>query len=138
MSDGLNRQLTDVELRLSRMVSGPPAQWQTDPLFREAEQLLTQAQTVAERDAVKVTLNKVERFAAIGAATRKLPAEYPRARPRVLHNRRALHPSHPPRKPRAKWRTPTVAAMMRWEFCGRSCRNVLGHLNSHLSTIADR
>ena len=65
VGDGFSRQLTDVELRLSRMVSGPPATWQIDPLRKEAEQLLAQAQTVAERDAVKVSLEKLDRFAAI-------------------------------------------------------------------------
>ncbi|MEX0643042.1 MAG: hypothetical protein WD468_10100 [Pirellulales bacterium] len=65
VADGLSRQLTDVELRLSRMVSEPPTSWQIEPLEREAESLLNQAQTVAERDAVKVTLEKLDRFAAI-------------------------------------------------------------------------
>ncbi len=65
VADDLSRQLTDVELRLSRTVSEPPATWQIEPLQKEAEQLLAQAQTVAERDAVKTTLEKVDRFAAI-------------------------------------------------------------------------
>jgi SH3-like domain-containing protein len=65
VADGLSRQLTDVELRLSRMVSEPPANWQVAPLQQQAEQLLSQAQTTAERDAVKATLAKVDCFAAI-------------------------------------------------------------------------
>jgi hypothetical protein len=65
VADGLSRQLTDVELSLSRMVSETPANWQVAPLQQQAEQLLSQAQTTAERDAVKATLTKVDRFAAI-------------------------------------------------------------------------
>src|SRR5262245_22369192 len=42
VADNLSRQLTDVELRLSRMVSEPPANWQIAPLQQQAEQLLTQ------------------------------------------------------------------------------------------------
>jgi hypothetical protein len=61
----LARQLTDVELRLSRMIAEPPHTWQIAPLQKEAEQLLTQALTVSEREAVKRTLDKVDRFAAI-------------------------------------------------------------------------
>jgi SH3-like domain-containing protein len=65
VADNLSRQLTDVELRLSRTVSEPPASWQIGPLQHDAERLLSQVQTIAERDAVKATLEKLDRFAAI-------------------------------------------------------------------------
>jgi hypothetical protein len=61
----LMRQAADIELRLSRAVTGPPASWNIDSLQREAEQLLAQVQTSEERDNVKTTLAKLDRFAAI-------------------------------------------------------------------------
>jgi hypothetical protein len=71
LADGLSRQLTSVEMRLSRIVAEPPATWQIEPLAREAEQLLAQAQTVDERRAVQSTLAKIDRFAAIGRRYRQ-------------------------------------------------------------------
>jgi uncharacterized protein YgiM (DUF1202 family) len=56
------RQLADIELRLSRMAAAPPHLWNTERLERDAERLLDDAQTTAERDAVKVTLAKIDRF----------------------------------------------------------------------------
>jgi hypothetical protein len=58
----LARQLTDIELRLSRMASAPPQLWNTERMQRDAEQLLAQAKTDAERNAVKVTMGKIDRF----------------------------------------------------------------------------
>jgi hypothetical protein len=69
----LDRQLTSIELRLSRIVSEPPASWQIESLAREVEQLLAQAKTVDERRAVQSTLAKVDRFAAIGRRYRGAP-----------------------------------------------------------------
>ena len=62
MEFDLPRQLTDIELRLSRMASTPPQLWNTERLRRDAEQLLSQAKTQAERDAVKVTMGKIDQF----------------------------------------------------------------------------
>jgi hypothetical protein len=58
----LPRQLTDVEMRLSRMASAPPQLWNTERLQRDTEQLLAQAKTDAERNAVKVTMGKIDQF----------------------------------------------------------------------------
>lgn len=56
------RQLTEIELRLSRMASAPPQLWNTERLQRDTEQLLASAQSQAERDMVKATLTKIDRF----------------------------------------------------------------------------
>jgi hypothetical protein len=64
-SGQLNRQVANLELRLSRMVAEPTATWDIAPLEHDAEQLLSQAQTVADREAVQATLSKIDRFAAI-------------------------------------------------------------------------
>jgi hypothetical protein len=58
----LPRQLTDIELRLSRMASAPPQLWNTERLQRDAEQLMAQTKSDAERDAVKATMGKIDRF----------------------------------------------------------------------------
>jgi hypothetical protein len=71
LADGLARRLTDIELQLSRIVAEPPATWQTDPLAREVEQLLAQAQTADERKVVQTTLAKIDRFAAISRRYRE-------------------------------------------------------------------
>ena len=61
----LAQQLGDLELRLSRMVAESPATWNVASLEQAAESLLSRADTVADREAVKVTLAKIDRFAAI-------------------------------------------------------------------------
>lgn len=58
-------QLGELELRLSRMVAEPTGTWSVDVLEQAAERLLSQADTVSDRAAVKTTLAKVDRFAAI-------------------------------------------------------------------------
>jgi uncharacterized protein YgiM (DUF1202 family) len=73
IADGLARRLTGVELQLSRIVAEPPATWQIEPLAREVEQLLAQAQTADERKAVQSTQAKIGRFAAIGQRYRGAP-----------------------------------------------------------------
>jgi hypothetical protein len=45
----LPRQLTEIELRLSRMASAPPQLWNTERLQRDTDQLLSQARTQADR-----------------------------------------------------------------------------------------
>jgi len=61
----LAAQLRDLELRLSRMVAESPSTWNVTPLEQTAEQLLARSNTVEDREAVKVTLAKIDRFAAI-------------------------------------------------------------------------
>jgi hypothetical protein len=61
----LARQLIDLELQLSRMVSEPPVNWQTALLVQDAKRLLAQAHNPADKRVVHVTLDKVDRFAAI-------------------------------------------------------------------------
>ena len=73
LGDELARRLIGVELQLSRIVAEPPATWQIDPLAREVEQLLAQAKTADERNAVQSTLAKIDRFAAIGRRYRGAP-----------------------------------------------------------------
>jgi hypothetical protein len=64
-TSNLATQLSDLELRLSRMVAEPMNTWSIEPLEQAAEQLLARADTVADREAVKSTLAKIDRFAAI-------------------------------------------------------------------------
>jgi hypothetical protein len=64
-SNDLLRQLTDIELRLSRIVAEPPATWQIEPLRQEGLQLLAGASDQANRAAIGATLAKLDRFAAI-------------------------------------------------------------------------
>lgn len=61
----LAAQLRDLELRLSRMVAEPPPTWNIPPLEQAAEQLLSSAETVQDRQAVKSTLAKIDRFSSI-------------------------------------------------------------------------
>jgi len=61
----LSRRLTDIELRLSRMASASPQLWNTERLQRDAEQLLAQAESQADRDAVKVTMGKIDQFTSL-------------------------------------------------------------------------
>ncbi len=44
------------------MIAEPPVAWNLEALRREAEQLLAQAQTVQDRNAVNATLAKIDRF----------------------------------------------------------------------------
>jgi hypothetical protein len=66
VGDDLSREIAAIELRLSRMVAAPVNLWNTERLERDAAQLLSRAQTPAERDAIQVTLSKIKQFAAIG------------------------------------------------------------------------
>jgi hypothetical protein len=63
--DDLHRDLTGIEIRLSRMASAPVSMWNTEGLQRDANQLMSRAQTPEDRDAVQTTLNKINQFAAI-------------------------------------------------------------------------
>jgi uncharacterized protein YgiM (DUF1202 family) len=74
VSGALGRRLTEIELRLSRMVAAPTTQWNTERLERDAEALLAQAQSPAERDAVKATLAKMDQFKAIGQRYQQMTA----------------------------------------------------------------
>jgi hypothetical protein len=72
ISEGLARQLSDLEMRLSRVVAEPPATWQIEPLAAEAQRLLAQAQASSDRSAVQTTANKIDRFAEIGRRYRQI------------------------------------------------------------------
>jgi uncharacterized protein YgiM (DUF1202 family) len=65
-SGDLSHELTAVELRLSRMAAAPTNLWNTERLERDTAQLMARAKTQAERDAVRVTQEKINRFAEIG------------------------------------------------------------------------
>jgi hypothetical protein len=65
-SGDLSQELSGVEVRLSRMVAAPTNLWNTERLERDTAQLLTRAKTTAERDAVRNTQEKINRFAEIG------------------------------------------------------------------------
>jgi uncharacterized protein YgiM (DUF1202 family) len=65
-SADLQRQLTEIEMRLSRMASASPHLWNTERLERDTEQLLSQAQSDADRNAIKVTMAKIDHFDALG------------------------------------------------------------------------
>lgn len=73
----LQRQLTEIELRLSRMAAASPHLWNTERLERDTEQLLAQAQSDADRNAIKVTMAKIDQFDALGR--RYQGAQDPRA-----------------------------------------------------------
>jgi uncharacterized protein YgiM (DUF1202 family) len=79
VADDLSRSLTEIELRLSRMVSAPVNLWNTERLERDTAQLLARAQSTADRDAVQVTMNKISRFAQI--AHRAYPSGATTAQP---------------------------------------------------------
>jgi hypothetical protein len=64
-SSDLARQLTDIELRLSRTVAEPPETWRIEPLRQETQQLLAGASDQANRAAIGATLAKLDRFAVI-------------------------------------------------------------------------
>jgi hypothetical protein len=61
----VERKLTDLEMRLSRIVAEPPATWQIEPLASEAQRLLAELQSASDRDQIQITLAKINRFAAI-------------------------------------------------------------------------
>jgi uncharacterized protein YgiM (DUF1202 family) len=65
-SGDMSHELAAVELRLSRMAAAPTNLWNTDRLERDTSQLMARAKTQAERDAVRVTQDKIKRFAEIG------------------------------------------------------------------------
>ncbi len=59
------RQVADLDLRLAQMVAQPTVSWRIDQLEAEGERLLASAEDMAQREAVKQTLAKIDRFAAI-------------------------------------------------------------------------
>lgn len=69
----VSRQLTEIEMRLSRMASAPPQLWNTERLQRDSEQLLAQAQTQADRDAVKATMAKIDQFTTLARRYQQAP-----------------------------------------------------------------
>jgi SH3-like domain-containing protein len=81
VGSSVGRSLTQLELRLSRMVSDPTVAWQIEPLRAEAQSLLGQAQSAAERTAIQQTVAKLDRFATIAQRYRALAASSPGATP---------------------------------------------------------
>jgi uncharacterized protein YgiM (DUF1202 family) len=73
-SPEIAQQLSDLELRLSRMVAEPPATWNIDALQQSAQQLLSKSDNAADRDAIKVTVAKIDRFASIQRRSTALTA----------------------------------------------------------------
>jgi uncharacterized protein YgiM (DUF1202 family) len=65
LPEEFGRKVADLEMQLSRMVAEPTDTWNVEQIDQNAEQLLSQAQSVAERDAVHGLLTKIDRFAAI-------------------------------------------------------------------------
>jgi uncharacterized protein YgiM (DUF1202 family) len=65
-SGDLSHELATIELRLSRMAAAPTNLWNTERLERDTAQLLSRARTQPERDAIRVTQEKINRFAEIG------------------------------------------------------------------------
>jgi uncharacterized protein YgiM (DUF1202 family) len=65
-SGDLSHELAAVELRLSRMAAAPANLWNTERLERDIAQLMARAKTQPERDAIRVTQEKINRFAEIG------------------------------------------------------------------------
>jgi hypothetical protein len=61
----LNKDLAAIELRLSRMAAASANLWNTERLERDVAQLMSRAKTPAERDAVRVTQEKINRFAGL-------------------------------------------------------------------------
>src|SRR5206468_527346 len=65
-NDDLQRELSAIEIRLSRMAAAPANLWNTERLARDAMQLMSKSQTPADRDAVQSMINKINQFASIG------------------------------------------------------------------------
>lgn len=65
LPEDFGRRVADLELRLSRMIAEPTSTWDVGELKGDAEQLLTQAESGDERDAVQASLAKIDRFATI-------------------------------------------------------------------------
>jgi hypothetical protein len=57
--------LTELELRLSRMVAEPPIAWNIESLQADAKTLMAMATSPAERASIQATAAKLDRFAAI-------------------------------------------------------------------------
>ncbi len=123
------RRLTGVELQLSRIVAKPPVTWQIDPLAREVEQLLAQAKTADERQAVQSTLAKIDRFAAIGRRYRGDRLEQWPHHPANRQSRRSQTANS--RQPKASATTPSAS-------CGQSSPSEPVHRSSRCSTNTAR
>ena len=136
LGDELARRLTGVELQLSRIVAEPPATWQIDPLAREVEQLLAQAKTADERQAVQSTLAKIDRFAAIGRRYRGAPIQTAHSSASPNHTDRPTSNHADRRQPTAG--QPTASATTPSASCVQSSRSGPVHRSSPCSTNAAR
>jgi hypothetical protein len=65
LTGDLSQDLTAIELRLSRMAAAPANLWNTERLERDVAQLMARAKTPDERDAVRLTQEKINRFAGL-------------------------------------------------------------------------
>jgi len=65
------RNITELELRLSRMVAESPAAWNIEPLAAEAKAMLANTQNPTERTTIQNTIAKIDRFAAIAQRHRQ-------------------------------------------------------------------
>ncbi len=70
----LPHELAAIELRLSRMAAAPPNLWNTERLEHDVAQLQARAKTQADRDAIRVTQEKVNHFAEICRRNSQSPA----------------------------------------------------------------
>src|SRR5205085_279662 len=69
----LSHELAAIDVRLSRMAAAPTNLWNTERLERDASQLMGRAQTPADRDAVRATQEKINRFTEIGRRSNQAP-----------------------------------------------------------------
>jgi hypothetical protein len=58
-------RLAAIEVRLSRMAAAPISQWNTEGLTHDIDELLSQAESTADRAAVQATSAKIERFSGL-------------------------------------------------------------------------
>jgi uncharacterized protein YgiM (DUF1202 family) len=91
----LNHDLSAIELRLSRMVAAPTNLWNTARLERDTAALMARAKTQPEREAVRATQEKINRFAEIGRRANQNSAWVPGQQPTRLPSTAAVASSSP-------------------------------------------
>ena len=79
VASDLSHDLIAVELRLSRMAAAPTNLWNTERLERDTGQLMARAKTPAERDAVRITQDKIARFNQIARRQNQTPGNIAQA-----------------------------------------------------------
>ncbi len=63
--EGISRELTAIDMRLSRMAAAPVNLWNTERLEHDTLQLVNRAQTSADREAAQAMMSKINQFAAV-------------------------------------------------------------------------